>query len=160
VLYACDAAWWHHHKGVMEFQGEKWSSHGITDRIRHNDKSEVALKYGVNLVGGKDSHTGFSLDPAVIHYGSNSGYQAVNLAILMGATRITLVGFDMHGTHFFGKHPPGLRNANSYANFIAAFDRAAKRLPPHIQIFNATPGSALRCFPMVSLDVALESIAA
>lgn len=160
VLYACDAAWWHHHKGAPDFQGERWSSHGSPSPTRHNDKTEVAERYGVRLVWGRDQ-AGFSTDPEAIHYGSNSGFQAVNLALLMGARRVVLVGFDMHGAHFFGAHPKPLRNTTSYGGFIRAFERAADRLPEGVQILNATPGSALRCFPMVSLDdVLAEPLAA
>lgn len=158
ILYACDASWWTVHKGCPDFRGEKWSSHTVTGRVRHNDKTGLAERYRLNLIEGADGDS-FSLDPARIHYGSNSGFQAVNLAILFGATRIILVGFDMGQKdgkrHFFGDHPAGLRNTANYAGFIRAFDRAAKKLPPHIEILNATPGSALRCFPMVSLHDAL-----
>jgi hypothetical protein len=154
MLYACDSAWWSVHNGCPGFKGEKWSSHGAAGRVRHNDKSAAAAKYGLKLVAGQDG-VGFSFEPDVIHYGSNSGFQAVNLALLMGARRIILVGFDMHGTHFFGRHPAGLRNTTSHKNFIRAFERAAKLLPPEIEILNATPGSALRCYPMMDLNDAL-----
>jgi len=163
ILYACDSSWWAVHKGCPGFQGEKWSSHGGPARIRHNDKTEAAKRWGLNLIEGRDGH-GFCFEPGIIHYGSNSGFQAINLAIQMGATRIILVGFNM-GTidgkrHFFGDHPAGLRNASTYGNFIRAFDRAAKLLPSHITILNATPQSALTCFSKVSLHDALAAIAA
>jgi hypothetical protein len=161
ILYACDARWWQVHKGCPDFQGERWSSHGIAARIRHNDKGGIAERYGVKLVAGEDRE-GFSIDPDVIHYGSNSGFQAVNLAMLMGARRIVLVGFDMHagkGLHFFGNHPAPLRNTNDYANFIQRFARAAQKLPDDIQIVNATQGSALTCFKRLSIDDALAFIA-
>jgi hypothetical protein len=158
VLYACDASWWTVHKGASGFAGERWSSHGAAGRIRHNDKALVAAKYRLNLVEGRDGST-FSTDPGFIHYGSNSGFQAVNLALLMGAIRIVLVGFDMQAVdgrkHFFGDHCAGLRNTSNYRNFIQAFERAAKALPAGLEILNATPGSALRCFPMVDLHDAL-----
>jgi hypothetical protein len=158
VLYACDAAWWHHHKGARGFKGQRWSSHGSAT---HNNKTQVAELYGVRLVPGRDGPHGFSLDPVVIHYGSNGGFQAVNLALLMGASRVVLVGFDMHGSHFFGRHPKPLRNVTNFNGFIRAFERAARHLPAGVQILNATPGSALRCFPMVSLDDVLgEALAA
>jgi hypothetical protein len=91
VLYACDATWWNAHQGCPGFAGEKWSSHGAVGRVRHNDKSATALRHRLNLIEGQDGE-GFSFDPGLIHYGSNSGFQAVNLALLMGATRIILVG--------------------------------------------------------------------
>jgi hypothetical protein len=155
VLYGCDAVWWHHHKGCPDFSGEKWSTH---DDIS-NDKREVAAKYGVHLIAGKPADV-FSLNPAVLHYGSNSGFQAVNLAILMGAARIVLVGFDMRVVcgkrHFFGDHPAPLNNSVDFSRFVEPFQRAVQSLPSDLEILNATPGSALQCFPMVSLEDALS----
>lgn len=159
MLYACDAKWWDVHGGCAGFAGEKWSSHGGVDS---NDKTEVARKYGLNLVHGADAE-GFSLDPSVIHFGSNSGFQAINLAILFGAKRIILVGFDMTAgggrSHFFGDHPSTLIQNRNYERFIPAFVRASKSLPKDIQIINCTPGSALRCFPMSELPDALSRAA-
>lgn len=154
ILYACDEAWWNVHEGAEEFRGERWSSQG--DDKRHNDdKYKCAERWGLNLVRGKHS-PGFSADPGLIHYGSNSGFQAVNLAIHKGATKIVLVGFDMREVnghrHFFGPHPPSLRNSGDYKNFIRAFEQA----PAPVPIINATPGSALTCYPMMSLEEALD----
>ena len=156
VLYCCDAEWWHLHQGCPGFLGEKWSSHSVRP-LPENDKATTAEKYGLRLVAGRDGE-GFSMDPGVIHYGSTSGFQAINLALLMGAKRVLLVGFDMHsrnGRHFFGDHPAPLVNALRYEGTVPEFRRAAESLPPGIEIINCTPGSALDCFPMVSLEDAL-----
>lgn len=157
ALYACDSAWWKFHRGCPEFKGEKWSSHGPH---RSNDKSEVASRYGLRLVSGHHADS-FSTDPARISFGSNSGFQAINLAILFGAKRIVLVGFDMSikkgMSHFFGDHPHPLKNVvGNYQRFIQFFDKAAKTLPSDIRIVNATSDSALKCFPMVGLTEALS----
>lgn len=141
ILYACDARWWDYHN--PQFKGQKWSSHNPSPRINDN-KADAARKHGLHLVPGFDGE-GFKLDFG-IHYGSNSGFQAVNLAIALGARRIRLVGFDMHGRHFFGDHPKELGNPD-FPTFIAAFERAAELLPSHIEIVNCTPDSALTCFP-------------
>jgi hypothetical protein len=154
VLYACDPDWWELHQGCPDFAGEKWSSH---DPLNNNDKLAVARRYGLRLVGGRDGE-GFSFDPSAIHYGSNSGFQAINLALLMGARRILLVGFDMHsrgGRHFFGDHPEPLSNWMQFESLVPTFRRAARLLPPSIQIINCTPGSALDCFPRLLLEEAL-----
>jgi hypothetical protein len=153
VLYSCDRKWWDYHKGCPDFAGEKWSSHAAD-----NDKLATAEKYNLKLVAGQCGDR-FSFDPGVITYGGNSGFQAVNLALLMGARHIVLVGFDMRGSHFFGKHPEPLRNTSNYVNFIAAFKRAEKKLPADIEIINATPGSALTCFKRQTLDDALSYLA-
>jgi hypothetical protein len=163
MLYACDELWWRTHKGCPEFHGEKWSSHGAIGTSKNNDKTRAAQQFGLNLIEGH-CDIGFSLDPEIIHYGSNSGFQAVNIAIHTGADPIILVGFNMQPVknkrHFFGDHPAGLRNAGDYRSFATHFERAAKRLPKDITILNATPHSALTCFPKVDLHDALESHAA
>lgn len=154
VLYACDEAWWNVHNGCSDFKGEKWSSHGDG----HNEKMACAERFGLNLVRG-DHHDTFSLNPEKIHYGSNSGFQGINLAILFGAKRVVLVGFDMRVNgkrHFFGDHPAGLSNQTDYTTWVPQFANAAKKLTG-VEIVNATPGSALTCFKMMGLDDALSA---
>jgi hypothetical protein len=160
VLYACDAKWWDLHQNCGGFSGEKWSTHDA----KGNDKRKQAEAYGLRLVRGapgtvrigQRTEYRFSTDPEVIHYGGNSGFQAVNLAMLFGAARIVLVGFDMrmvgNSPHFFGSHPKPLSNTTNYASFIARFDQAAGAMPPGVEIVNATKDSALKCFPFISLE--------
>jgi hypothetical protein len=107
VLYGCDGNWWRTHDGCAAFRGERWSTHDTGN----NDKRETVKAYGVRVVEGKPGDT-FSTNPAVIHYGNNSGFQAVNFALLSGARRVVMVGFDMKGTHFFGDHPKGLKRGD------------------------------------------------
>jgi hypothetical protein len=154
VCYGCDAKFWLRNEGCQDFAGERWASHG--NEISDN-KLDVAQRYGLRLVQGVGG-PGFSLNSGAIHYGGSSGFQAINLTILFGATRIVLVGFDMKARdgkrYFFGNHPTSVA-APHYGGNLWRFDWAAKRLPPHITILNATPGSALKCFPRMSLDEAL-----
>jgi hypothetical protein len=157
VLYSCGADWWIERDGCPDFAGEKWSSHGLDPE---NDKTIAADRYGLSVVAG-EQRPGFSADPAVIHYGSNSGFQAVNLAYLWGAEEVVLIGFDMHAVdgrgHFFGNHAPPLRTGDApFPLFIAAFEEAARMMPPGLRILNATLGSALTCFEMVDLGEALR----
>jgi hypothetical protein len=151
VLYACDQAWWDLHKGCPNFEGEKWTT-------SRNGKVMPHVEYGLRFVNGQYAD-GFSLDPKLIHYGKSSGFQAINLAILFGASQIILVGFDMHirrGRHFFGNHPRPLNNQANFEEWVSIFDNAARALPDSIQILNATPGSALKGFKMVDLASVLS----
>jgi hypothetical protein len=153
MLYACDAKWWDVHKGCAGFAGEKWSSH---DNEGANDKLAAAEKWGLRLVAGMRAN-GFSTDPSRIHYGMLSGFQAVNLALLALDFRGTglLAGFDMHtrkGRHFFGDHPSPLDNTNKYDVWVTKFEDAQKSLPRSVEIVNCTPGSALGCFRMSTLE--------
>jgi hypothetical protein len=155
-LYGCDARWWNFNNGVQDFKGEKWSTH---DPHQHaNDKSAEAEKYGIKLVKGAAGST-FSMDPGLIHYGSNSGFQSINLAILLGSPYIVLVGFNMSHkdgkSHFFGHHSPPLYQNDCYENFCHEFDKAAAATD--ITIINATPDTALTAFPCMSLELAIEN---
>ena len=155
VMYGCDVKWWRHHSPCPDFKGEKWSSHDSGT----NDKASYADEFGFRCVRGMAGSV-FSTDPDVICYGDCSGFQAINLAILFGATYIVLVGYDMtyRGSgHFFGDHPNGLFQNRNYENFLHNFDKAANRLPEGVQIINATPGSALKSFPMLPLKDSIEN---
>jgi hypothetical protein len=156
ALYSCDARWWQSQNGVPAFEGERWSTHeGGPGSC--NDKSDLPESWRVNLVRGAHA-PGFSRDASVIHYGDNSGFQAINLAILKGATRIVLVGFDMRRvgglSHFFGDHPAGLSMPTDYGKYVPAFRQAAKACS--VPIVNATPGSAIDCWPFMPLEEALR----
>lgn len=159
ILYSCDAAWWELNRFVPEFGGERWTSHSLAPR---NDKRNLPNQELFNIIAGRN-HIGFSRDPAFIHYGNNSGFQAVNLGILFGATEIILLGFDMRAvgenTHFFGNHKAPLRATHSYATWINNFNDAAKLLVgTGTRIINCTPGSALKCFPMMPLEEAINGV--
>lgn len=153
VKYACDAAWWQiHRRNVLS--GECWTSHSLSPK---NDKRNMTE--GFCVIAGRDG-AGFSRDPAFIHYASNSGFQAVNLAILFGADPIILVGFDMREvggkSHFFGRHKAPLRDHAQFGVWCTKFAKAAELLNGTPRIINATPGSALTCFPMMPLAEALD----
>lgn len=166
ALYGCDSGWWRFHKDCDGFAGEKWTTHKpeSSDKLRVDPTlgRSLADAFGLNVVMGEDGDR-FSLDPTVIYYGSNSGFQAISLAILFGCKKIVLVGFDMRfvggRSHFFGDHQLPIRQSDdeTYRRFVPHFERAAKRLPADIEIINATPGSALKCFPMMPLEEALAS---
>jgi hypothetical protein len=154
ILYACDEKWWRLHVAAVDemFHGERWTTHEGRPGDS-NDKSAVPPDWKLNFIRGRHADT-FSADPDALHYGSNSGFQAINLALLKGATRVALVGFDMGGRgHFFGEHPEPLHNRADYSPFLREFREAAKGCT--VPVLNATPGSALDCFAKVTLEEAL-----
>lgn len=86
--------------------------------------------------------------------GSNSGLLGMEVAVQLGATSLLLLGFDMHGDHFFGKHETPLKNTDrlGYERFKRQFS-GFKKIP----VVNCTPGTALDCFPKMDLACALNS---
>jgi hypothetical protein len=148
VLYSGDRHWWRYHGSVPSFRGERWAGDSV---------ASMADELGLNIVPVVDE-PGFSFQPGVLHSGGNSGFQAVNLAIQFGATKIVLIGFDMHGGHFFGDHAfRGTGVRSPFEQFIWCFEHAAAGLPEHITVVNCTPGSALKCFRHSELDLELAA---
>lgn len=146
ALYACDPHWWdHHHAQVKQsFSGECWTQ-----------DQETARKYGLKWIQGYHS-AGLSKSPNYIHFNSNSGAQAINLAVIWGAKRLILVGFDMKMSggkrHWFGEHPGSLNKASDYRDWVQKFAQIAKDLKElGVECFNASPDSALTCFERVPL---------
>jgi hypothetical protein len=133
VLYAADGQWWRENKDALEFKGLK-----VTCMASCQDDRVMLLQQaGIE---------GFDDRPTHLRTGGNSGYQAIHVAIQAKAKTIKLFGFDMHGTHFFGKHKAPLRNTEPehFAHWAPRFDALNGR---GSEIINCTPGSALTCFP-------------
>lgn len=133
AMVSVDIAWWKHHPEALAFPGRKFC---------------------VGQVEGTEQYK--------IPGGSNSGLYGLHVAHMLGATRILLLGFDMHGTHYFGPHPKKrVENAGHYE---------LKNTPPHrfevfkrqfaywkrCEVINCTPGSALDCYPKMDLADALR----
>lgn len=130
---------------------------GISYTIKCNEEADRNPSIEFNLIRVPAEH-GASLAKDKIHYGipggGNSGYQAVNLAYILGAKTILLLGFDMFGTHYFGKHPKELDIASPFGSFIESFETIdVKKLD--IEIINCSRSTALACFPRKTIDSVL-----
>lgn len=131
ALVSTDFSWWRHHPDAAHFKGRKLS--GMVDY----QKVE-----GVEKLAGENA--------------TNSGLLGIKVAVLMGATKVLLCGFDLHspGQHFFGRHGGGLRSTT--AQRMEAFKRQFERYQPRgVEIINCTAGSALQAYPMVNLNACL-----
>lgn len=148
VLYGCDAPWWRvYMKDVKQtFAGDLWTQDEPARR-----------EFDINWIESRNA-PGLSRKPGLIHQGGNGGYQAINLAAQAGAKRMILLGFDMRGTHWHGKHPSGLSNTpdHMFKTWIQKFEHLAADLAADgIEVKNCTPESALNWFPHVPLSEAL-----
>jgi hypothetical protein len=121
-----------------------------------------------DIINLKDTgKEGLETDPFCIRHGNNSGYGAINLAFLMGAKRIYLLGYDMSSisptqTHFHSgyKEFNVTHNPKVYKdNMIPYFDKLVQPLKTKgIEIYNANKNSKLKCFPFCTLQNALDDI--
>lgn len=148
VLYACDEKWWRHHAAQLAFSGPRYAL------------EMLAARYDVEVLKNTGD-TGLELSPDGLKTGRNSGYQAINLAVHLGATRVLLLGYDMGPRqgqhHWFGPHPYPA-SAPPYDRFLQCFDTIVAPLAAAgVQVVNCTPDSSLRCFPTMRLAEALAA---
>lgn len=162
VHYACNLGWWDHYwcEALAATSAEKWTCN-----------AEAAQKYGLHWVAEKNAR-GLSTDPEIIHHGHGSGYTLLNLAYLMGAERILLIGYDMKYAsdynghmqkvgsgprHYFGEYPqclqhwPKMRVKNGIHEELVELYRSVAAQGV-VEIINCTPGSAIDAFPRADID--------
>lgn len=127
ALVSHDDAWWRYHRSSFSFHGKKFCRHLVNSKM---EKFVPSFKNGCS-----------------------SGLMAMEIADkIYEASQIILLGFDMHSgdgqLHYFGKHPHGLRNTTNdkFRFHISQFEDWLG--PP---VYNATPNSALKKFPLVNL---------
>lgn len=100
--------------------------------------------------------------PYEIHAGNNSGYGAIHLAIKLGAKKVYLLGYDMqhesNKSHWHGGYPsPANHRESIYKSMMQFFDKNANTIKSVIDVYNANPKSALKCFNFCTVDEALAS---
>jgi hypothetical protein len=166
VNYFCDSAWW-----SMQMQKNP--------RSMNNERSFHDMIYKGNWITSSNApefidhpqvkvvkitgQQGLELNPIGIRHGSNSGYQAINIATHLGAKRIILLGYDMNvEANRTNWHNEPRLPASAYLDVIR------RSMLPHypslveplkavgVEVINATPNSALTCFPKMSLEDALN----
>jgi hypothetical protein len=153
AIYGCDRKWWvRYAKPVRKIcTGEFWT---INEHAAKVD--------GLNRVFGERG-SGVSTARNTVMEGGNSGYQAVGLAILFGAARIILLGYDMQFTagkkHWHGDHGDQLHNPTplSLKTWAGNFNLLAAQSPA--EIINCSRATALTCFPRMGLDESLARTA-
>lgn len=125
-IAATDSAWWRKHPEAKALSGRKYAMHAVPG-VEHVRIPTMGV--------------------------CNSGVIALQCSKLLGASKILLLGFDMHGSHFFGPYTNGLSNTTVQKRKVHLQQYAQwARLNPKIEVVNLTQGSALKCFPMARMD--------
>jgi hypothetical protein len=157
IIFSMDMRFW---QWIENADGRNGFTPEIRDKFRNYSHG---LKVWLNVVNtilppdiigvpscgdcwGSNLHDG-------IGHGKNSGFAALNLAYLLGANPIYLVGYDMHGENkvqkWFHDGYPIVTSDSVYATFIEYFENIAAPVLQRTstQVFNLSPTSALKCFP-------------
>lgn len=135
---------------IDKFKGPKYT-------IRHHASYPADVK-----VLRKSNKFGLEESKDALCHGNNSGYAAINLAYLMGAKKIVLLGYDMHndGTkgHYHDGYPVPVTGDNIYRDqFVPGFQILADLLKQKkVEVYNASVRSSLTVWPRISFDQALS----
>lgn len=138
VLFAFDYRWWREYRAeVASFKGARVCCSQI--------KQE-----GVQVLIQQDWYQHFH----------NSGASAIALAVVSGARRILLLGYDCQKTyghtHWHGDHPKSLGNAKSIGNWPKHFKNVAKYAADRgVEVLNCSRETALTSFPRAELEQVL-----
>lgn len=142
LLFYADGRWleWNRWR-LNEFEGEaivtRQPSPVTDDLILYLDYKPYRLSHIPTAVGGLCG-----------------GSSAINLAYLLGASRIVLLGFDYRPGNFHNDHKVQGPDAEHYRlKFIPAMNIIARGLEEtSTSVWNSTPNSALECFSFKSID--------
>lgn len=160
IIFSMDACFWNYIEAgdYGPAVRERFQNYDKGFKVWLSDKPQVFTPdiFIVNRLG--NFHWGESLANG-IGGGGNSGYGALNLACLLGADPIYLLGYDMrggadgnqawwHSGHRKTQYPPKV-----YPKFVEAYKRALPSIRAMgKRIINLSPNSALRCFEMGDLS--------
>lgn len=145
VHYACDEYWWKTYSPRRPewFHGERLT---ISPYYYRHQCKRIPSEHDPKAQG---------FGRTAIRTGHNSGFQALNLAIIRRFKTICLSGFDHQHTndkrHCHDDHPPGMGNAGAVNLWINAMNAAA-RDTYGAKVINCTRETALECFERMTLE--------
>ncbi len=156
MLYAGDKRWWDYHwDKVRDLPCHKVSqdSNGKTGKIQH----DVFVFHGI------PGYT-LSTEQGTLHWGGNSGFQAIQVAYQLGCRKVLLLGYDMclgpNGEkHWFGDHPhgTGLNQSSPYEMFRQGYKVAAAQAPQiGLALINCSRETAIKEIPRAALRKVLK----
>jgi hypothetical protein len=146
--------WWNR-EDLAKYRGMKFT---CNEGVRHGHRSVVG-EDGLHILRIR-KFRGLDKDPRCVAWNKSSGAAAINVAVHLGASKIVLLGYDMRrvdGRKNWLPHEQEQTNQNPYEYMLGGFPPLAKALKGmKIPVMNATPGSALRVFPITTLDKVLN----
>lgn len=161
LAYFCDLRWWswHHERPAWrDLLARAAAGETIVATLENLELLERHPFIRCLRNVGRD---GIETTPGAIKNGGNGGYQALNIAVQLGARRVLLLGFDMrrvaNRSHWHDGHPVVAPETVYRDLMIPSYTNAAPELARlGVEVVNCTPGSALTAFPFQSIDEALR----
>jgi len=133
---------------------KEWTGTVITHYPKLKDAKEDWLYW-------MERDTQHGLSATKLGYGGNTGCGAINLALILGAKRVFLLGFDCEGseTERPNWHTFQIEKVRPEAHekHIKGFEALAADLPkifPGCEVINMNPDSKIICFPFSTPKIA------
>lgn len=152
VVYGCDSHWWIYRRGLPEFSGLK---------LCYECPPEFPGPIKIQIE--KVSSDILTETPGVIGNGYNSGFQALNLLVQFGCSRIILMGFDFHdrgGNHWYGRNNwPGANNPSelNFPRWLKVLERAKRTLDKlEVDVINSSRLTAIKTFRVRSVSQIID----
>jgi hypothetical protein len=142
-----DAAWWHR---------VKWDLEKFTGKVVTNAPSLLHLNVPYMLKMGR-VNDGLQNGGSSLSWNYSTGALAINLAVVLGARKVYLLGYDLTttaGQSHWHNHGKGITPNNSFQRFLRGFRVMAGTLKTRskpVEAFNVTDGSSkLDCFKRIT----------
>jgi hypothetical protein len=152
VLFA-DEVWWKKvgHKGTEDYGGRV-----VACSPRMNRQ-----KIGCPWLQFMHRHSvaEFSAKGPALGWAGNTGFAAINLALILGAKRVFLLGFDMKlgptgraNFHDLGYEPPKAQVYQRFLRDISRLSGSLGRVFPGREVWNVNDSSELKSFPTMTME--------
>jgi hypothetical protein len=150
ILYAADARWWQFYQPA--FTGMRVSGEKVPDvKLPTGEMVGVPTQQLEMLTTGRAP---MPREPGQVVHGNHSGFQALGLALSLGAARVLLLGYDC-GVNFGrrGAHKNREKQfcrESPYDKWTEPYNQVPGRWP-NVEVINCAPESNLRIFPKQEL---------
>ena len=145
ILYAADRRWWRYYidevpDGIMRVSGEVIKEKRLNDTVIPAIDT-IALKM-LDMDKGP-----MPKEPGSVVSGGHSGFQALGLALSLGAKRILLLGYDCGGPkrNCHEDRPEVFCVHNQPQQWVQHYNRVPKEWPD-VEVINCSPISKIACF--------------
>ena len=141
ILYAADGKWWQFYK--PSFEGLRVSGEKVKD-VETIQLKMLARRELMPRV------------PGSVVSGDHSGFQALGLALTLGAVRILLLGYDCGGNkrNCHSNREPRFSTEPPFDQWADKYMQVPKRWP-FVEILNCSPQSRITAFPKAEIGEVL-----
>ena len=151
---------WRHREALEMYAKSGKTVVGVVPDPTPRQYIELKKLSFLNLIKREPKH-GLSVSPSSLGWNCNTGAAAINLAFLIGASAVLLLGFDCRGNRK-DKSPNWHENRHFFGNVDTIFDQykgwiqvVADEQPKffsEVLVYNAGPDSELGAFPKITQE--------